>query len=111
MCDALVTPEGGNWGNAQTATVDEIGGPPPIPNVAIIRPTITPAIITINRNQYLNGAVILNEECQGKPPSTEDTTPHPEFKCQEVQHPPDDALAYIPCNTGWPTGVIIIWRP
>jgi hypothetical protein len=104
--EADLTPNG-VWRVARTATVNVKGGVP-LPNIPIIQVLVTGAAITIRKNQFPNGVVILNELPRPNHNNTERTQGNPTFNLKIS--PNTSEYVNIVYNSGWPGGEIILWH-
>jgi hypothetical protein len=78
--------------------------------VEIRREFATPITLTINRLIHGDVVVILNEEPCGDDQEKKTEDFH-QLSLEKRFFPPDETQVYIPANSGFPCGRIIIWKP
>jgi hypothetical protein len=95
--EAEVHPDG-PWPEAKTATVK--CGEGTYTRVPIIRITMTPANLTVRKEEYPTGAVLLNEI---PPPENQEPILLP------AQQPTGDIPVDVQRNAGWPSGSVVLF--
>jgi hypothetical protein len=98
MVDQAEVHPDGPWPVARTATV--MFGEGTYKNVPIIRIGMTPANLTVRKESYVRGAVILNEI---PPPENQEPITLPVMMSRE------DIPVDVQENGGWPAGVITLF--
>ena len=99
------------WPIAQTATVVVKEGNTVLRTEQDVEIIIVPwgeMDITISKNDYRNGAIVLND-CPCPPTSdTIYTTQNDRLKL--TQSAGNSEEVHVPFNSGWPSGEIVLWQ-
>ena len=98
MVDQVEVHPDGLWPAAREATV--MFGGKTFENIPIIRIEWTPANLTVRRDTYEKGVVILNEI---PPPENQEPIILP------VQLSPADLPVDVQRNVGWPSGSVVLF--
>ncbi len=98
MVDKVEVHPDGPWPVAKVATV--MFGEETIKNVPIVRIELTPATLTVRKEEYPMGVVILNEI---PPPENQEPITLP------TKQSPEDIPVDVQRNAGWPSGSVVLF--
>ena len=98
MVDQAEVHPDGPWPVAKTATVR--CGDGTYKSVPIIRIIMTPANLTVRKEEYPTGVILLNEI---PPPENQEPITLP------AQQSPEDLPVDVQRNAGWPSGSVVLF--